>query len=176
MFCGKIIAKFNIALIFFSSVLLYSMPGFAQDLMTKDGLFSLQGGWTGRGVSVISDRPEKVACRAVANPKKERLEVVISCNSTGGSGRLVAYIGLDDSTRAISGVWHQAFKGKQGQTRGKLTGTAKDKSTLAMLLNTYGKDRASVLFNLVSQNEMRIKVAEIENAGNATFDVMFKRQ
>ena len=119
---------------------LFSFTALASDLTTNEGLFSLYGNWNGRGTSVISNQPEKVACRGSAIPKKERLEVVISCNAASGSGRLVAYIGINDETRAISGVWHQAFEGKQGQTRGKLTGTAKDENTLAMLLNTYGKD------------------------------------
>ncbi len=147
----------------------------AGDLTTKEGLFDLYGNWSGRGTSVISDSPEKVSCRGSAIPKKERLEVAITCNAASGSGRLVAYIGLDDETRSISGVWHQAFEGKQGQTRGKLTGTATDSKTLAMLLNTYGKDRASVVFNQISENQLNIKIREVGADNRATFDVSFKR-
>ena len=125
--------------------------------------------------SYVAGKPAEKLDAVTAIPKKERLEVAITCNAASGSGRLVAYIGLDDETRSISGVWHQAFEGKQGQTRGKLTGTATDSKTLAMLLNTYGKDRASVVFNQISENQLNIKIREVGADNRATFDVSFKR-
>lgn len=148
----------------------------AGDLSTKEGFYSLVGLWTGRGTSVISQEKESVACRGTANEKRKKLEVAISCQAASGGGRLVAYIDLNESNRALSGVWYQSFTGKDGQMRGKLTGTVQDDDTLAMLLNAAGKDRASVLFKLTEENEMNIQIFELTGSRDNTFDVNFKRR